>query len=53
MLEDVKSLEVIDDIRRVSQTIPNDQFEKIEKIKKELLREIQSRKLIYGGRKRK
>jgi V/A-type H+-transporting ATPase subunit A len=51
MLEDIKSLEVLDDIRRVSKAIPNDQFEKIETIKTKLLREIQSIKLSYSRKK--
>ena len=53
MLEDIKSLKVLDDIRRISQAIPNDQFEKIETIKTKLLREIQSIKLNYSGAKTK
>jgi len=52
LLEDVKSLEVLNDIRRISQTIPNDQFDKIEKIKNKLLKDIQSIKLMYSGRKK-
>lgn len=52
MLEDIKSLQVLNDIRRVSQSIPNDQFEKIDEIKAKLLREIQSIKLNYGGQKK-
>lgn len=51
MLEDLKSLKVLDDIRRVSQAIPNDKLEKLEIIKKKLLREIQSLKLTYSGEK--
>ncbi|TFG24950.1 MAG: V-type ATP synthase subunit A, partial [Promethearchaeota archaeon] len=53
MLEELKSLEVLDDIRRVSQAVPNDQFEKIEQIKTKLLREIQSIKLTYSRQKKK
>jgi len=53
MLEDIKSIEVLNDIRRVNQTIPNDQFDKIEKIRTQLLREIQSIKLNYNRKKSK
>jgi V/A-type H+-transporting ATPase subunit A len=53
LLEDIKSLEVLNDLRRISQTIPNKEFDKIEKIKSRLLAEIQSVKLMYGGRKKK
>ncbi|MFX1267228.1 MAG: V-type ATP synthase subunit A [Promethearchaeota archaeon] len=52
LLEDIKSFEVLNDIRRISHTIPNDQFDKIEKIKNNLLKEIQSIKLMYTGRKK-
>jgi len=52
LLEDIKSLEVLNDIRRISHTIPNDQFDKIEKIKNKLLKDIQSIKLMYSGRKK-
>ena len=51
MLEDIKSLEVLDDIRRVNQAIPNDKLEKVEEIKNKLLREIQFIKLSYRGKK--
>lgn len=52
LLEDIKSFEVLNDIRRISHTIPNDQFDKIEKMKNNLLNEIQSIKLMYSGRKK-
>ncbi len=52
LLEDIKSLEVLNDIRRISHTIPNDQFDKIEKLKNKLLKDIQSIKLMYSGRKK-
>ena len=53
MLEDIKSLDVLNDISRVNQAIPNDKFEKIEEIKSKLLREIQSIKLSYSRKKKK
>jgi V/A-type H+-transporting ATPase subunit A len=52
VLEDIKYLQVLNDIRRVSQSIPNDKFEKMDEIKAKLLREIQSIKLNYGGQKK-
>ncbi|MFW9782787.1 MAG: V-type ATP synthase subunit A [Candidatus Heimdallarchaeota archaeon] len=52
LLEDIKSFEVLNDLRRISQNIPNDEFNKIEEIKNRLLADIQSIKLMYGGRKK-
>ncbi|MFX0031479.1 MAG: V-type ATP synthase subunit A [Candidatus Hodarchaeota archaeon] len=51
LLEDIKTLEILNDLRRLSHTIPNNEFDKIEKIKIRLLSEIQSMKLVRGGRR--
>ena len=51
LLEDIKTLEILNDLRRLSQTIPNNEFDKLVKIKIRLLSEIQSMKLILGGRR--
>jgi len=52
LLEDIKNLEILDEIRRISRAIPNDQFDKIEIIKNKLLKEIQSLKLTYSGKRK-
>ncbi|MFX1380635.1 MAG: V-type ATP synthase subunit A [Promethearchaeota archaeon] len=53
LIEDIKSLDVIDDILRISYSISNDDFFKIENLKKRLLNEIESLKLSYGVLKEK
>ena len=50
-VEDVKNLKVINDILRVSTSIPNEEFNSIMKIKYELLKEIESNKLIFGDKR--
>jgi hypothetical protein len=47
-MEDIKSLETINDILRISRSIPNKDFERIEKIKMSLLNEIEFLKLTQG-----
>ena len=49
-VEDIKNLNVINDILRVSHSIPNEEFNSIMKIKYELLKEIESNKSIFGGK---
>ncbi|MFX1388849.1 MAG: V-type ATP synthase subunit A [Promethearchaeota archaeon] len=49
--EEIKDLRVIDDILRLNRTIPNNDFDKIEKVKKKLLNQIEELKLtrkVYG-----
>ncbi|MHA2392324.1 MAG: V-type ATP synthase subunit A [Promethearchaeota archaeon] len=47
-MEDIKSLKTINDILRINRSIPNKDFEKIEKIKMSLLNEIEFMKLTQG-----
>ncbi len=51
-IEDIKNFEVINDILRVSHSVPNSDFDQILNIKDKLLKEIQSLKLTSGGIKR-
>ncbi len=53
LIEDIKNLEVINDILRISYSISNDNFSDIEKLKKRLNNEIESLKLSYGGSREK
>ncbi|MFX1591936.1 MAG: V-type ATP synthase subunit A [Promethearchaeota archaeon] len=53
LIEDIKNLDVIDDILRISYSISNDDFFKIENLKKRLLNEIESLKLSFGVLKEK
>ena len=46
-------LNTIIDILRINHTIPNDDFDKIEELKKKLLHEIESLKLTSGVFKKK
>ncbi|MFX1317442.1 MAG: V-type ATP synthase subunit A [Promethearchaeota archaeon] len=47
IIEEIKDLKIINDILRISNSIPNDDFVKIEKIKNRLLEEINSLKLTF------
>ena len=53
LIEDIKDLKTIIDILRINHTIPNDDFDKIEELKKKLLHEIESLKLTSGVFKKK
>ncbi|MFW9821676.1 MAG: V-type ATP synthase subunit A [Candidatus Thorarchaeota archaeon] len=53
LIEDFKSLSVIDEILRISHSISNNDFYKIESLKKRLLNEIESLKLSFGVLKEK
>ncbi|MFX1242293.1 MAG: V-type ATP synthase subunit A [Promethearchaeota archaeon] len=53
LIEDIKSLSMIDDILRISYSISNDDFFKIENLKKRLISEIESLKLSFGVLKEK
>jgi len=53
LIEDIKELNVINDILRISYSISNDQFSRIENLKKRLNNEIESLKLSYGVSKEK
>jgi len=53
LIEDIKDLKTIIDILRINHTIPNDDFDKIEELKKKLLHEIESLKLTRGVFKKK
>jgi V/A-type H+-transporting ATPase subunit A len=48
LIEDIKSLLIINDILRINRTIPNDDINEIEGIKRKLLSEIESLKLTQG-----
>lgn len=52
LIEDIKNLEAINDILRISNSVSNDDFDQIVNIKNKLLNEIQSLKLTSGGIKR-
>jgi len=52
IIEDIKSLAVINEIMRLNISIPNQEFLKILSIKNQLIREIESLKLIAGVRKK-
>ena len=52
-IEDVKTLKSIGDILRINRGIPNDNLEKIEEIKINLLKEIEYLKLTHGVNKKK
>jgi len=47
-LEDIKTLKITNNILRISRNIPNDDFDKIIDVKKNLLQEIETLKLTYG-----
>jgi len=49
-VDDIKNLNVINDILRISHSIPNKEFGSIMNIKNELLKEIRSIKLLYGDK---
>lgn len=53
IIEDIKDLKIINDILRISQTIPNNEYSTIEKLKKKFLREIESLKLTVGVSRKK
>ncbi len=53
LIEDIKDLNVINEILRISYSISNDQFSRIENLKKRLNNEIESLKLSYGVSKEK
>ncbi|MFX1313922.1 MAG: V-type ATP synthase subunit A [Promethearchaeota archaeon] len=48
IIEDIKDLDVINDILRISSSIPNDEFKKVEEIKEKLLNEINKLQSFYG-----
>ncbi|MFX1377340.1 MAG: V-type ATP synthase subunit A [Promethearchaeota archaeon] len=48
MIEDIKSLTIVNDILRINRTIPNDDFNKIEDTKSKLLSEVETLKLTQG-----
>jgi len=52
IIEDIKELEVINNILRISQSVPNNEFRKIMEFKNELLNEVESLKLMSGVSKR-
>ncbi len=48
IMEDIEKLNVINDIMRISKTIPNDKYTDILKIKDKMLKEVESLKTMFG-----
>ena len=48
VMEDIRSIESVNNILRMNRSIENDKFNKIEQIKRRMLHEIASLKLIRG-----
>ncbi|MHA1488526.1 MAG: V-type ATP synthase subunit A [Promethearchaeota archaeon] len=48
ILEDIKDLKIITEIRRIGNFIPNNEFSEILNLKEKILNEINSLKLIFG-----
>jgi len=48
IFKDIKELEVINEIRRIKTTIPNQDIDRIEEIKQKLFEQIKSLKKMYG-----
>ncbi len=48
LLEDLKQMEIINVIFRIGLTIPNEEFEKIEKIKDTLVEQLNKLRIFYG-----
>lgn len=47
LLEDIRSLASINDLMRISQSIPNDEFSQILRIKNQLINELETLKISY------
>jgi V/A-type H+-transporting ATPase subunit A len=48
IMEDIEKLNVINDIMRISKSIPNDKYKDILNIKDKMLKEIESLKTMFG-----
>ncbi|MFX0076779.1 MAG: V-type ATP synthase subunit A [Candidatus Hermodarchaeota archaeon] len=53
LIDDIKEFKVVQDILRIGQSVPNDQLDQIEELRKRLNYEIESLKLIHGVLKKK
>jgi len=53
LIDDIKELKTIIEILRINRSIPNEDFDKIEELKKKLINEIESLKLTSGVFKKK
>ncbi|MFX0047048.1 MAG: V-type ATP synthase subunit A [Candidatus Hermodarchaeota archaeon] len=53
LIDDIKDLDVIEDILRIGQSVPNDRLQQIEDLRKKLTYEIESLKLMRGVVKKK
>jgi len=53
LIEEIKELEVVNDILRIGRVVPNDDFKKIEKLRSKLINEIETLKLLHGVFKQK
>jgi V/A-type H+-transporting ATPase subunit A len=51
IIEEIKDLEILNDILRISKQIPNEDFNKIQEIKEKLIEEIKQLKRVYRGLK--
>jgi V/A-type H+-transporting ATPase subunit A len=48
IIKDIKELEIINRIKRIKNTIPNEEIDKIKELKNELMKQIQSLRKSYG-----
>ena len=48
IIKDIKEMEVINKIKRIKNTVPNDEMDRIEEIKDSLFEQIKSLKRLYG-----
>ncbi|MHA1509347.1 MAG: ATP synthase beta subunit C-terminal domain-containing protein, partial [Promethearchaeota archaeon] len=53
LIEDIKELKIINEILRIGRSVSNDDFKALERIKKKLVNEIESLKLLHGVFKKK
>ena len=53
LIEDIKDLKVINEILRIGRSVSNDDIKAIERLKKKLIKEIESLKLLHGVFKKK
>ena len=51
IIDDIKSLKIIEELQRISRTIPNNEYFQILNLKNQMIREIDLLKLMYGTKK--
>ncbi|MFO8018842.1 MAG: V-type ATP synthase subunit A [Promethearchaeia archaeon] len=49
LIEDIKNMDIVDKFLRMKSEIPNDDFERMIELKKEMLSSFEHLRLIYGG----